>query len=151
MVRNATINDVPHIVSLIEEYSINLVLDCAQTSLSKRRAANIVNQAIGLGLCQVAVSPEGEVVGASVGTVGFNVWSDITQEINLLVLYVKPDYRKGSYGARLYSSYIESANELMGKTPQILVSNVFAQPEGTNINYEKRGFKLSQISYTKEK
>ena len=151
IIRDATNTDINGIVGLIKEYSYELPLECATGALSPHKVSILAQSAIGLGIAQIAVLEDDTVVGVAMGSVGLNVWSMHVREINLLALYVTPEYRIGTTGGRLFSAYLKATNKLMDECPDISGSHVFEQPKGTNINYEKRGFKFLQSQYTKER
>ena len=151
IIRDATNTDINGIVGLIKEYSYELPLECATGALSPHKVSILTQSAISMGIAQIAVLEDDTVVGVAMGAVGLNVWSMHVKEINLLALYVTPEYRIGTTGGRLFSAYLKATNKLMDKCPDISGSHVFEQPKDTNINYEKRGFKFLQSQYTKER
>ena len=151
IIRDATNTDINGIVGLIKEYSYELPLECATGALSPQKVAFIATSAIGLGIAQIAVLEDDTVVGVAMGMVELNVWSMHAREISMLVLYVTPEHRVGTTGGRLFSAYLKATKRLMDERPDIQGSHVFEQPEGTNINYEKRGFKYLQSQFTQER
>ena len=152
IIRDATITDINSIVGLMKEYVHETPLDCAAEGLSPQKLSMILQSAIGLGLAKIALNTEDmSLVGFIFGIVTLNVWSTHAHEIQMLALYVKPEHRKGTTGGRLFKTYLKTADKLMGERPEILANNVFKLPEGTNIDFEKRGFKPVQSQYTKER
>ena len=136
----------------MKEYVHETPLDCAAEGLSPQKLSIILQSAIGLGLAKIALNTEDmSLVGFIFGIVTLNVWSTHAHEIQMLALYVKPEHRKGTTGGRLFKTYLKTADQLMGERPEILANNVFKLPEGTNIDFEKRGFKPVQSQYTKER
>ena len=152
IIRDATITDINSIVGLTKEYAHETPLDCATQGLSPQKLATIIKESIGLGLAKIALNTESsEIIGFIFGIVALNVWSNHAHEINMMAIYVKPEHRKGTTGGRLFKSYMKTADKLMDERPEILMNNVFKLPEGTNIDFEKRGFKPIQVQYSKER
>ena len=148
MIRIATDKDIPKLVELLREYSKDIPVRCAQSSFSPAVVANVIKTAIGLGLCFLA--EDEEIIGVIVGGVDRNIWSADTFEMTILAHYVKPIYRRGVTGGRLFMEYMRRSDELLEAKNKIRVSCLMAQPNGTNIKMEKHGFKLMQTTYFKE-
>ena len=152
IIRDATNTDINGIVGLAKEYSYILPFDCSTRAMSPSRVVIVIQEAINVGLAKIAASESGEVVGVALGVVQLNIWSDTAKEIQMLMLFVKEEHRIGTTGGRLYSAFIKAAEKKMKEASDIAVIHVYEQPEGiTNINYEKRGFKLLQSQYIKER
>ena len=152
IIKDATNTDINGIVGLIKEFSYNLPLECATEALSPQKVVIIIQEAMSLGLVKIALNTDDmELIGVVLGIVSLNVWSMHAKEIQMLAIYVKPEHRNSSAGGRLFKSYLKATEKLMDEHPEIQGSHVFEQPEGTNINYKKRGFKFLQSQYTKER
>ena len=144
-------SDTNQIIGLMKEFAKDLPVDCALSAFSPRRGASLIQESIAVGLCKIVYGEDREeALGFVLGVVSPNIWSEHFQEIQLLALYIKPEYRKGTAGGRLFKSYLKSSEELINKNNNIGASIVYEQPTGTNINYKKIGYKPIQIQYIRE-
>lgn len=69
-----------------------------------------------------------------------SIWDDKTFALHELAWYVKPDYRQGTTGYRLFQAYIEYGNELKkaGRIKYYTMTKLDVSPE---LDYSKYGFR----------
>jgi GNAT superfamily N-acetyltransferase len=68
------------------------------------------------------------------------IWDDSIMSLNELAWYVKPEYRAGTIGHRLFKAYVEYGNSLkaQGRVRYFTMSKMDTSP---NLKYEKHGFR----------
>ena len=157
MIRLANTDDIPQIVSLISEFSVELDISCSERSLSCRKASLLVDRGIALGMCFISSESKGlgsspTISGVVLGQVNTNVWSECTQELNLLALYVSPDYRNSTAGGKLLLAYTKRCEELMAEDNNIKASWIQLQGN-TNLSdssMERLGYRPMDRAFLKE-
>lgn len=93
---------------------------------------------------------ETEPVGMLIATVEPNMWSPKNRQMRELIWYVLPEYRKATYGGRLFTKYCLKGEELLEKGK---IDGYFTTRMTTTdpIGLERRGFKLKESTYLKER
>ena len=68
------------------------------------------------------------------------IWDDTIRSMNELAWYVKPEYRAGTVGYRLFKAYVDYGNELkrQGRIRYFTMSKMDTSP---NLKYDKHGFR----------
>lgn len=68
------------------------------------------------------------------------IWDDTIRSMNELAWYVKPEYRSGTVGYRLFKAYVDYGNELkkQGRIRYFTMSKMDTSP---NLKYDKHGFR----------
>jgi hypothetical protein len=92
---------------------------------------------------------DGEPAGILIALKESNIWSPGQQQLRELVWYVKPEYRSGAIGGRLFVTYCQCAEELKSKGE---IDGYFTtrMTTTTDINLTRRGFKLMVQTYLKD-
>lgn len=78
-----------------------------------------------------------------------NIWFPKILELNELAWWVKPEYRNGTLGGKLWIEFDRIANKLL-KAKRVNVVRVSLTEKSPQINYEKRGYKKFESSFFKE-
>ncbi len=93
---------------------------------------------------------EAQPVGMLIATVEPNMWSPQNRQMRELIWYVVPEHRKATYGGRLFAKYCLKGEELLEKG---VIDDYFTTRMTTTdpIGLERRGFKLKEFTYLKER
>lgn len=78
-----------------------------------------------------------------------NTWFPKILEMHELAWWVKPEFRSSSVGGKLWIEFNKKADELLssGRIQAVITSLMVNSPK---IDYEKRGYKMLEVSYLKE-
>lgn len=79
-----------------------------------------------------------------------NIWAPTLKDFRELMWFVLPEYRKSTIGGRLFKTFNLKADELLAEG---LVDMCFTTTMSTtdSINLERRGYKVTEQVYMKEK
>lgn len=79
-----------------------------------------------------------------------NMWSPQNYQLRELIWYVKPEHRKGLIGGKLFAKYCAMGESLL---EQGQIDGYFTTKMTTtaNLDLERRGFRLKEYTYLKEK
>ncbi len=93
---------------------------------------------------------DAEPIGMLIAVKEPNVWSPQNHQLRELIWYIIPEYRNSTIGGRLFAKYCEKGDELMENGS---IDGYFTTKMTTTANYnlEKRGFKLKEYTYLKER
>jgi len=145
MVRLAKQEESLVVAKLIQDYVQVMDIRAAKGSFSLRKTTLLVSSCITQGLAWVSVE-KGEIVGCLFAQEQFNMFSDKDKEIHLIGLYVKPENRKGLSGGRLIKEFDKESQQR-----DIKITWVSLQHTSELKSLEKLGYKVSEITYKKEK
>jgi N-acetylglutamate synthase-like GNAT family acetyltransferase len=115
-VRGAETEDILPIISLLREFAADSGIESASEYFSPKAVGGMISYSIRNGCCIIAVdkvSREENIVGVIMGAINVNPWTSQTRELRELAWYVKPEYRKGRSGIKLYNRYKEESRELI--------------------------------------
>lgn len=78
-----------------------------------------------------------------------NMWFPQAKELKEIVWYIRPEYRKTSLGGKLFLNYCRKGEDLLKNG---LIQGYFTTKMTTTdtIDYESRGFRLTEQTYIKE-
>ena len=147
MVRIASIEDVPHIVKMLKEYSQHINIKCASNVFSTPKVSRLVSSCIDQGFAWVS-EKDSKIVGSLVARVQINPFTDNLLETQLVGLYVLPEHRNSTIGGRLIKTYDKKCEE-----KDIKVSWIGAQisTELNQKSLKNLGYNLSEQSFIKER
>jgi len=147
MIRRASIEDIPHIVKMLKEYSQSINIKCAADVFSTPKVSKLVSSSINEGYVWV-FEKDGEIRGSLVAREQINMFTEGLLETHLIAIYVKPEYRNGTIGGRLLKTYDKQCEK-----NGIRVSWIGAQvtTELNNKSLERLGYNLSEQSFIKER
>ena len=146
MVRLAEESDVVGILKLVREHIHVVNIGIAEDSFSSNKTSQVIHSSILSNLCTVALVDE-EIVGVCLGIGNLNVFCSNTFEIQLLVNVIKEEHRGTSLGGRNFIEWMAVVKAVCKDNKNIGGVWVGQQPKGTNIDFEKRGFKLSHTNW----
>lgn len=142
--------DARHVITLMQSF-------LKETSYSQAEAASRDIEHLGklaftfmqTGYVWLAFN-ETNPVGMLIATVEPNMWSPKNRQMRELIWYVLPEYRKATYGGRLFAKYCEKGEELLEKGT---IDGYFTTRMTTTdpVGLERRGFKLKEQTFLKER
>ena len=149
MVRLAEEKDIIGILKLIRRHIHVINIGCAEDSFSSSKTSTAIKQSIQTNLCTVALVDD-EVVGVCLGVGGLNFFCDNTFQIQLMVNVIDEEHRGSTLGGRNFIEWLAVVKAVCNDNKSVGGIFVGQQPKGTNINFEKRGFKLSHTNWLLE-
>jgi hypothetical protein len=78
-----------------------------------------------------------------------NLWLPKARELKELVWYIRPEYRKNSIGGKLFLNFCKKGEELL-KSGEIQGYFTTKMTTTDTIDYERRGFRQTEVTYIKE-
>jgi hypothetical protein len=78
-----------------------------------------------------------------------NMWYPRAKELKEIVWFIAPEYRKNSIGGKLFLNYCKKGEELL-KSGMIQGYFTTRMTTTDTIDYESRGFRLTEQTYLKE-
>ena len=149
MIRVAEQKDVIGVLKLIRSNKKVVMMDCAEEVFSSQVTSLMISRSINSGLTIVCVEGE-EVIGVCLGVCDLNAFCDRAKSIQLLVNLMKEEHRGTQKGGRMFLRWMSEMDAVCLEDQDVKAIFVGEQPEGTNINFKKRGFKISSISWVRE-
>lgn len=148
MIRLATRYDIPQLLIYIEQYCYEAPIELVKDKKyhNKQYVEKLLFEMIvGRGFILIDNEFKG-MIGALIIP---NVWFPDVLELHELFWWVKPEYRNGIVGGKLWLKFNEMAQELLdlGRVKLIHTSKM---PSSPNINYEKYGYKPLNITFFRE-
>jgi len=145
MVRPARQEESLAIAKLIQEYVQVMDISAAKGSFSLRKTTLLVSSCITQRLAWVS-EKEGEIIGSLFAQEQFNLFSDKDKEIHMLGFYVKPQFRDGLSGGRLFKEFDKES-----QSRNIKITWASLQHTSELKSLQKLGYTMSEITYKKEK
>lgn len=151
MIKQAhTLMDARHVITLMQRFLNETSYDQAQAAskdiehLGKLAFTFLQNGYVWLAFI------EEQPVGILIAIKEPNIWAPHNQQLRELVWYVVPEHRKTSLGGRLFAKYCELGENLLEKGT---INGYFTTRMTTTdpVGLERRGFKLKESTYLKER
>ena len=148
MIRQATKYDIPKITEMMREYANEAPVETLKDPVNQNEQyfSQLIYELIsGKGFVLV----DNELNGMLIALITQNVWCPKVIELKELAWWVKPEYRKGTLGGKLWLEFNKISEELLdsGRINIVCSTVMVNSPE---INYEKRGYKKLETTYFKE-
>lgn len=151
MIKLATnINDVMIIIPLMQEFLLETSYDQAlEASRDREHLGKIATTMIKNGYVWLAFV-DGQPAGLLMSVVEKNMWSPKDRQLREILWFVRKPYRKSTVGGRLFAEYCAQGEKLL---EQGQIQGYFTTKMTTtdDINLEKRGFRLTEKTYLKER
>ena len=132
MIRLATIDDIPQIIPLVEAFAESQNM---RDDLSIKSTAQVLSMSISAGL-GILSEHDGKVTGVIAGLQAPNLWNTWKTQIDEIIYYVDPSYRKGTTGARLLGAYIKAIEDKC----YISTLKLMANSPDLKQHYERMGY-----------
>jgi N-acetylglutamate synthase-like GNAT family acetyltransferase len=148
MIRQATKYDIPNITKMMREYALEAPIETFKDPVNQNEQyfGQLIYELIsGKGLVLV----DNELNGMLIAAITPNVWCPKVQELKELAWWVKPEYRNGTLGGKLWLDFNKRAEEMLdsGRINIVCSTVMVSSPI---LNYEKRGFKKLETTYFRE-
>ena len=142
MIRLATIDDIPQIIPLVEAFSESQNM---RGDLSIKSTANVLSMSVSDDLCYVS-EQDGKLTGVIAGLKSPNIWNTWKTQIDEIIYYVDPSYRKGSAGARLLGAYVKAIEN----NCYISTLKLMANSPDLKRHYAKMGYVELETTYMRK-
>lgn len=148
MIRLATRQDIPKLIELMRGYANESPVDIYK-DINFQNTEYVSNLFFSIIIGRGFILVDDDVNGMLVAIKTQNIWSPDILELKELAWWVKPEYRKGSLGGKLWIEFNYLANEMIKENKiQIVTSSLMVN--SPKLDYEKRGFRLLESTYIKE-
>jgi N-acetylglutamate synthase-like GNAT family acetyltransferase len=148
MIRQATKYDIPKITEMMRKYALEAPVEAFKDSINQDPAyfAQLIYELIaGKGFVLV----DNQLNGMLIAAIMPNIWCPKVYELKELAWWIKPEYRKGTLGGKLWIEFNKRGNELLNsKRFNIVYSTEMVS--SPSLNYEKRDYKKLETTYFKE-
>jgi len=148
MIRKATPFDMPALIEMMHSYVAEAPMETLKdSSIYDWNYVESLFSGLMVGRGFILIDTQAR--GFIAAMVTQNVWCQSILELHELAWWVKPEYRGGTVGGRLWKEFDLLAQEMLDSgRVQIICSSIIA--DSPKINYEKRGYRLMQTTYFKE-
>jgi len=150
MIRLATSADTMKIVGLLRLFLSETSYEQAKDAIDDlENLCKVVWTVHQFGYIWLAFDQE-DPVGLLMAVKEPNMWSRNHKQLRELVWYVRPEYRTSTVGGKLFLKYCELGDDLMNNN---IIEGYFTTRMATSpdINLERRGFRLKEYTYLKER
>jgi hypothetical protein len=144
-----SIQDIQKVINLLGDFlSDTAYKQGAQAAQNREHLGKIAYTVKNSGYIWLAEKDEPE--GLLMATVEPNMWFPQVRQLRELVWYVKPQSRCSVVSGRLFAEFCRKGDELL---TQGLIEGYFTTRMGTTSDYnlERRGFRLTESTYLKER
>lgn len=148
MIRRATKYDIPILLEMVKQFAKEFPSELARQKewLDESHIATLLYTMIaGRGFVLIDDGNRGFLAAI----IAPNTWFPKLCELCELAWWVKPEYRNTTIGGKLWITFDQEA-ELMKAQQRIHYIKTSLTADSPNINYEKRGYKRTEIAYVKE-
>lgn len=148
MIREATRQDIPALVDMMRCYAKEAPMSVLQ--VDKNHDANHVkNLLFSLIVGRGFIFVDSEYRGMIAAVVTKNVWCPSVIELRELAWWVRPEFRNGSIGGRLWKTFENRAQKMLDeKKVDYICTSVLAN--SPLIDYTKRGFKPMDVNFYRD-
>jgi hypothetical protein len=151
MIKQAhTLMDARHVITLMSSFlKETSYSQAAEASKDVEHLGKLAFTFLQHGYVWLAFVEE-EPVGMLIAVKEPNMWSPKNIQLRELIWYVVPEHRKSTVGGRLFTKYCEVADQLL---TQGKIDGYFTTRMTTTdpVGLERRGFKLKEQTYLKER
>jgi len=145
MIREANKHDMPALLQMMRDYSIQTPVPALQAAAAHDEAhvANLMTQMMaGRGFVLI----DNECRGFIAALITTNVWCPEVYELHELTWWVKPEHRNGTVGGRLWKEFDRLATDLIDDG-RIDVAVTAVMANNSWIDYTKRGYAPMQATF----
>ena len=145
-----SIQDVHAVITLLQEFLTETPYAQASTAAQDREhLGKLAYTVLNHGYIWLAQDRD-EPVGILMAAIEPNMWIPRVRQLREIVWYVKPDYRRGLHGGRLFSAFTQKATELLA-ADEIQLCFTTRMTTTDAYSLERRGFRLTEQTYLKER
>lgn len=149
MIKQAAHKDTMIAVGLLRKFlSETAYAQATEAAKDLEHLTKIVWTCLQFGYVWIAYNEE-EPIGILMAVKEPNMWYPKANQLRELVWYVVPEHRSTTIGGKLFLSYCQKAEKLLQSG---IIEGYFTTRMTTTdpINYERRGFRLTEQTYLKE-
>lgn len=148
MIRLATRSDIPKLLDLMRGYAGESPVDVYK-NIDFQNADYVANLFYSIIIGRGFIVVDDELNGMLAAIITNNIWSPDILELRELAWWVKPEFRHGSLGGKLWIEFNKLANEML-KTNRVHIVTCSLMANSPKLDYEKRGFNILESTYFKE-
>lgn len=148
MIRLATRYDIPKLLDLMRGYASESPVD-AYRNINFQNEQYVSNLFFSIIIGRGFIVVDDDLNGMLAAIITPNIWSPDILELKELAWWVKPEFRNGSLGGKLWLEFNYLADEMI-KENRVQVITCSLMANSPKMNYEKRGFKSLESNYFKE-
>lgn len=148
MVRLATRQDIPNLIEMIREGSKEMTI-LGLTDSSFHDKAHIEKLLFNIIIGKGFIVLDNEFRGMLIALIFPNIWCPKVLELHQLGWWVRPKYRDGNLGARIWSVFNKKAIEML-ESKRIDVVYVSYRNKEKEIDFTKHGFKPLETIFFRE-
>ena len=150
MIRLATYADAHRIIDLVHDFLCETAYDQAQDNFDREHTAKLIWTVQQYGWIWISEDLITEqLTGMLMAVREPNMWIPKKSQMREIVWYVRPEYRSTSLAGKLFLKYQEKAEDQL-KSGRISGYFTTKMPTTQGLNLERRGFKLTELTYLKE-
>lgn len=139
MIRQATRYDIPRLLELIEQYCYEAPIDLLKNK-QYHDAVYVKKLLFELIAGRGFILIDDEFKGMIGGIITPNIWCPKVMELHELFWWVKPKYRNGMLGGRLWVKFDDMAQKLLNSN-RVQLIHATKMSTSPDLNYEKYGYK----------
>lgn len=148
MIRQATRYDIPQLLEIVEAYGYEYPMR-AFSDKKNHNAEHVGGMLFEIIVGRGFIFVDDNFRGAIIAVRQRNVWCPDVIELHELLWWIKPEFRNGMLGGRLWKAFDDKALELLdNKQIHAVIASVSAS--GPLIDYRKRGYTPMGASFVKE-
>lgn len=125
------------------------IKDLQYDTYDKEQGRRVLLRCEKAGVSLVAATEEGFVAGFLLSMKQQDIWIPEVIRLRELAWYVRPELRGTSIGARLFFTYVNSAEKLLERG-EIRGYTMTKLSSSADFNYEKRGMRKIEETYLRE-
>ena len=122
------------------------IKDLIQENYDYEYAKNVLLRCEKTGVSLVSEDPQGQIGGMILSLRVPDLWLPNIIRLKELAWWVKPQYRQGTMGARLYAAYCQGAEEMM-RDKKITGYTMTKLHNSPDFDYTRRGFHFIEATY----
>ena len=148
MIRHANKYDLPDLIEMMRDYA-----GASEVQVMKKHTLqdekNVRNLLVGILAGRGFILVDNDYRGMIVGIITPNIWASSILELRELAWWVKPEYRQGMIGGKLWIEFDRIAEKLKSENRIQFITTTRMETSPT-LDYTKRGYKKLETTYFKE-
>lgn len=147
-IRKMNRSDFDQVIDLLNEFSLESGLDLGLIEDDYKDYARKILLHCNLSGVNYLAQDGNKLVGMILSLKDHDIWLPKIIRLREVAWYVKPEYRSGSCGGKLFLEYCREAEKLQnqGQISSYAITKLHNSPD---FDYARRGFKLVETTYMK--
>ena len=136
MIRDASIQDIPAILPMVQEFSKEIGNQFLIDNYSHKPTAALLASLVQSGILIVSEDADGELNGVVGGIVSGNIWNPSVKQVDEIIYYVKPEVRGSSLGWKLIKRYDDATKDYPLATLKLMHNSPDLTKHYNRLGYE---------------